>query len=439
MFSVSSSILRLVARFLRQKAGNIAITTAIAAPAVFGSAGLAFDYYTLAQQRVKLQATADAAALAATKELTVSLTGSDYAIEIAKQYASSLFTGIDPNGHLETNAKYLEKDRGIKVNLAYTWQPFFAQYFNTSVTPIKVTATAKLAGNALTCVIGLMQPQVMAKSAIHLDNRSVLQADGCSVYSNSEHRYSMRADDNAKMVAQSICAAGGIFQTGQADFEPEPMLDCPKITNPLVGRANPDHTGCDFRDAVVTADSTLRPGIYCGGLKISGNARIKLDPGIYVIKDGPFLVEESTQISGTGVGFFLTGVGSVFEFQQDTTIDLSAPETGPMAGLLFFEDLDVPHSFNFNPFFLKFMPSSVRLHKISSNNARNLLGTIYLARSILLVNANAPVADTSAYTAIVVGRLWLQEGPTLTLNADYSETSVPVPGGLMGTQPVLTE
>ena len=63
-----------------------------------------------------------------------------------------------------------------------------------------------------------------------------------------------------------------------------------------------------------------------------------------------------------------------------------------------------------------------------------LLGTIYLPRSILLVNSNAPVADKSAYTAIVAGRLWLQEGPTLTLNANYGATDVPVPGSLLGTK-----
>ena len=85
------------------------------------------------------------------------------------------------------------------------------------------------------------------------------------------------------------------------------------------------------------------------------------------------------------------------------------------------------------------MPPEVRLHKIASNNARNLLGTLYLSRSILLINADAPVADSSAYTAIVTGRLWLQKGPILTLNSDYTKTTVPVPGGLIGTKPVLTQ
>ncbi len=77
--------------------------------------------------------------------------------------------------------------------------------------------------------------------------------------------------------------------------------------------------------------------------------------------------------------------------------------TGKLAGLLFYEDRNAPHSFNFNPFDLDNLPDDVRLHKISSNNAHNLLGTLYLKNSLLLVNANAPVADQSAYTADCCG------------------------------------
>jgi hypothetical protein len=57
----------------------------------------------------------------------------------------------------------------------------------------------------------------------------------------------------------------------------------------------------------------------------------------------------------------------------------------------------------------------------------------------LLVNPNAVVASKSAYTAIVVNRLELTEGPELVLNSDYSTTDVPVPDGISsGSSVVLT-
>jgi hypothetical protein len=47
------------------------------------------------------------------------------------------------------------------------------------------------------------------------------------------------------------------------------------------------------------------------------------------------------------------------------------------------------------------------------------------------VDASNPVADQSAYTAIIVRRLDLKAAPNLVLNASYHQTDVPVPQGLV--------
>ena len=52
--------------------------------------------------------------------------------------------------------------------------------------------------------------------------------------------------------------------------------------------------------------------------------------------------------------------------------------------------------------------------------------------SQLLVDANAPVADQSAYTAIKSRKLVLDAGPNLVLNSNYAMTDIPVPSGLKG-------
>jgi hypothetical protein len=241
------------------------------------------------------------------------------------------------------------------------------------------------------------------------------------------------------MKAQSICTAGGVITFGRAYFTPSPIRDCPKIEDPLASRAAPIVSSCMEQDLEITGDTVLKPGVYCGGLTVSGNSIAELDPGVYIIKDGPLIVKDNATLTSKGVNFFLTGDNSTFHFEKDTTIDLAALDSGAMAGLLFFEDRNVSHSFDFNPFDLNNLPPEVRLNTISSNNARNLLGTIYLSKSIFLIDSDAPVADASAYTAIITGRLWLQKGPTLTLNADYSKTTVPVPNGLIGTKPILVK
>ncbi len=86
-----------------------------------------------------------------------------------------------------------------------------------------------------------------------------------------------------------------------------------------------------------------------------------------------------------------------------------------MAGLLFFEDRDTKFS---------------TYHRITSNDARRLVGTMYLPKSKLMIDANNPVADKSEYTIIIAREFELRDGPELVLNTDYESTPIPVPEGV---------
>jgi hypothetical protein len=159
----------------------------------------------------------------------------------------------------------------------------------------------------------------------------------------------------------------------------------------------------------------LSPGVYCGGLTITKNTTASLSPGVYVIKDGPLKVSGGGTLQGNNVGFYLKGNASVIDFSTDSTISLTAPKDGLLSGILFFEDRAA---------------QAQREHKILSDNARTLLGTIYLPQGTLLVDANKPVSDKSAYTIIVARRMKLDDGPNLYLNTGYDKTDIPVPQGV---------
>lgn len=383
---------------------------------------------------------------------------------------------------IETDVKVVDGFTGVQVTIKETWTPFFAQFLTDTATPIVVKAKANILGEGLICVVGLMPRS--DRAGIHMDNNSKIDAKDCGIYSNSSNRYAIRLDSHASIEARLICSVGGYGSFGWGtSISPRPLQDCPPVDDPLASRAAPTFGGCDHngleigegveippksnsdRELVTglrkwfsrysrnnptpTAPSylpetsfsnvTLVPGVYCGGLFIGQNQNVTLMPGVYVIKDGPFVVSGNAKIKGEGVGFYMTGQDSVFDFQADTSIDLVAPKTGPLAGLLMFEDRNVPHGTSFNPFNLSNLPDDIRLHRIRSNNARQLLGTVYLPHSILMIDADAPVADHSAYTAIIAWRVWLRDGPSLKLNADYKSTDVPVPSSLIGGQIVLAE
>jgi hypothetical protein len=78
------------------------------------------------------------------------------------------------------------------------------------------------------------------------------------------------------------------------------------------------------------------------------------------------------------------------------------------------------------------LPTSVKLreYRIISDDARLLLGTIYLPSGRLIIDSKKPVADRSAYTVIIARRVELYEGPNLYLNTDYAATDIPLPKGI---------
>jgi hypothetical protein len=234
-----------------------------------------------------------------------------------------------------------------------------------------------------------------------------------------------------------ICSAGGKSAAADASFTPQPATDCPTMTDPLASRQPPADEPCKYLAKIVLGGSeTLQPGVYCGGLIITLGANVKMAPGIYTIKDGPLLVNGNSTLAGENVGIYLKGQGSNLKFDSQTTISLTAPKDGPMVGLLIFDDptgASALVNLLVNPLvagkYTKLL-SSPREHLILSDNARTLLGTIYMPKGRLIIDATKPLADKSAYTVLVVQQLDLYSGPNLVLNSDYGASEIPVPPGV---------
>ena len=300
-----------------------------------------------------------------------------------------------------------------------------------------------------------------APGVFALEKNAQVTASGCSLYSNSKSTKGMYGKDASIAKAETICSAGG-FDGARANFVPTPQTDCPVIEDPLKDRAMPAIGDCITLPASAAKDPkpndaakkdagnkvettlTLDPGTYCGGLTITGKANVTLRGGVYVMKDGPLVVDKSAMLTGTDVSFFFTGNKGGLLFDKKTTISLTAPTTGTMAGLLMSEERAVsspvdPVTGLLDEVTGLLLPGTppplgqtkpMRIYRIISDNARTMLGTIYLPAGRLVIDAKKPVADQSAYTVIVAQQVNLFEGPSLYLNANYDSTSVPVPKGV---------
>lgn len=399
---------------------SIMVKFALLLPVLFSIVGGTLDYAMLVRQKTQLQEAADAAAKAAAKEFTLIDTSKHDISAITQAKVSAMVRADTAASAGELVVTGLAQLQPLQVTVV-AHQDFNAPFgvLRGKASRISVRSVAQVIGRPHICVIGLDEE---AGGTIELLSQARMTGQNCAIYSNSLSSDGIKAKNSAILSASVICSAGGT-DGGAKSFSPAPYTDCPVVSDPLADRIAPPVGACKATGLkLVSQSATLVPGVYCGGLEISGASVVALSPGIYVMKDGPLLVKDTASLSGDGVGVFLTGPDAVFKFETDTTISLAAPKGGLMAGLLFYEARN---------------QAVAATHEILSDNARTLLGTIYLPRGHLLVDAKKPVADQSAYTAIVVRTLRLYSGPNLVLNTNYDQTTVPVPEGIKGVgQPV---
>ena len=416
-------LLKQIARHLRHfslsQGGQAAVMLALSLPVLLGGVGVATDFSLYSMKKTTLQAAADQAAIAGARELSLARQDNETIAATAATIVRAYVNNDSLN--LKVKTEVMNEDNKVKVGVSEIWTPFFAHFIDSGVTPISAEATAGLFGESKLCVLALSPTGTGAVSMI---DQSSLDAQGCTVYSNSSHASSVYMGGSASIEAQHMCTVGGVTDNGSLNAG-KVVTDCPALADPLKSRTGLKVGACQFTKLIyLTGKHELQPGVYCGGLTIAGDAVVTLSPnGEYIIKDGPLVVTDKATLQGEDVGIYFTGIFGVLNFMKNATIDLSGRETGPMAGMLLFDDPSIK--------------SLLRVHNISATNARNLTGTIYLPNANLLVDPAATVGEDSAYTAIVVRRLIVQGGPTLVLNTNYNETAVPVPQGIRSSADVM--
>ena len=432
----------------------MAVIFGLSATVLVGLVGGAVDYARLAARRTQLQSAVDAGVMAGGNALKLVVSNADSIVGLTTQTIQSE-ARADPASPVSVQVTVAPDKTSVEASAEQTVKLAFGPFVGMGSMPISARAKASVVGKMRLCMLAL-DPK--AAGAFNLEKNAQVTAYDCALYSNSASATGMVGRDQALARAQTICSAGG-FRNDRANFTPNPQTGCPVIQDPLRDRPAPPVGGCSILSQVlrladivtgpskganvVATTATLEPGTYCGGLKITKNAVVTLKPGIYVMKDGPLVVDKKATLNGTDVAFYFTGNAGGLLFDKKTTISLSAPTTGVMAGLLMSEEPAV--TLPLDPALLVdtllgdiITPTPaplaaskpMRTYRIISDNARTMLGTIYLPAGRLVIDSSRPVADMSAYTVVVAQQINLYEGPNLYLNANYSGTSVPVPKGV---------
>jgi Flp pilus assembly protein TadG len=371
--------------------------------------GGVIDFASLGNQKRNLQDVADGAAIAAAREMMVAKASDQRVQAVSDSYVAANYKGAGTSD----KARIIENGRAVEVTVSADPKVYFPGPIGANAKRMTASATAEIVGGGNVCMVGLSQA---APSTLNMEDNARLTADSCAIYSNSKSSSSLNLHNMARVKANLICVAGGVAGAESA-ASPKPTEDCPALEDPLRDRPQPkvDLLNCDYLATVVTTNVTLHPGVYCGGIVVLGGTA-NLEPGLYTINNGLLKVTLGGTLKGENVGFFMSGAASIMMLDYDSHVDLTAPLTGDMAGLLFFQDRKTVLLSGY--------------HDIRSKDARRLVGTMYFPNAKLMVEARNPVADKSEYTVIIAKEFELRDGPDLVLKTDYGATPIPLPDGV---------
>ncbi len=330
-----------LARLLRDRTGGVLVYAAVAAPVLMGAAALSVDIGLWYANKRLAQSAADSAALAGSLEIVRS--GGD-----ASRISAIVLSDAATNG--------FTTGRGDTITVNYP------------------PSSGPNAGSTVAVEVIVVRPgqrllsQVLFSGDTNIVARAVAMADinnSCVWALNASSPRSFKVTGGAQVqlncgILVNSASASGLFQSGAgciqasvikvvggytvACADPSPLAGVNAFPDPLAALPAPDYGACDS-SANITVNrgqtQTLTPGTYCGKIRVSANATLEFDPGLYVLDGAGLDVSGQGIVTGSDVSFYLTqnsGVPDAITISGGATVTLSADAGGPLPGILFYHD-----------------------------------------------------------------------------------------------------
>jgi hypothetical protein len=181
-------------------------------------------------------------------------------------------------------------------------------------------------------IAGSADRSFVANSGAHIT------APDCEIHVRSTKPPSAIINADTGFDVRRICVKGRrVIMNGNADAPVETRCDA--IDDPYAGRLAEPKTDCtifNFKAKDNARAIKLLPGVYCGWTKFNGSPRIRLKPGVYVIRDGGWIVNADAKFVGKGVTIFFADTSKI-QFNHDVAIRLKPPSSGKYKGIVMYE------------------------------------------------------------------------------------------------------
>lgn len=364
---------------------------ALAAVVLFGAAALAIDVgYLRYQQRVQQSAT-DSAAMAAAVEMlypaandVVAAAKADAATNGFADNGSSLIVSVNTPPSSGPNSS---NSSAVEVLVRRKDPLFFANVFGLGSQWIQTRAVARTTTVENACIYALSGDITLAGGG-----GGGITAPTCGLITNANLNITGQANVNALTIGYvGTGPGGGTYPLGQprksvAASDPCTLYaGCRYLAN--LG-ATDLHTGCMSQSPL---PNPIPPGEYCNTLQISGNKT--MSPGLFVLDNG-ISVGGNASLAGSGVTIY--SLGGVTTLYGHVSVTLSAPTSGSMAGMVYYQPYGNSNTATFD------------------GNAGNdtFAGAMYLPSADMTFNANMPSITFLVAASITMNGGGMGAGPS---------------------------
>lgn len=345
--------------YLQDVRASVMPLVALTLPVVLSLGGLGVDAGSWLMAQRNLQTAADAAAIAGAWE-----SGRGYKDKIdysaRKEAVNNGF--VEDLGDITIGSslgagKSVVGDR-VEVVLSQRVPVFFLRLAGREYVDVKAAATASVTsvGDEF-CILSLDRS---ADGALKTSGTVDLAMPDCGIAVNSASDRGMTINGNVEITVQDVHLSGEYVITGRsAELTYDSlMVGAPPIVDPYADLTPPPFAACTAHSLShplrVTSSTTLNPGVYCGGIVITGNNTVRMNPGVYIMAGGDFNVSGGGSLTGNGVTIILTNGGGtsgptastygMFNVTGGRTVTLTASTSGTYEGIAVFQDRHAPRS-----------------------------------------------------------------------------------------------
>jgi hypothetical protein len=400
--------------------GQVMVLVCVSLIALMGMIAVVTDFSFLQHQRNMMQTAADSAAMAGSAELNygdqVVAGKADAASNGYTDGASSVTVAINnppSTGPNAANSAYVE------ATVSKPEPTYFLRALGVSTITVSARAVA-YEGNGPNCIYVLNPSASGAFSA----NGNINVASGCGLLVDSRSSTGLTAVGGATSTAPTIGVVGNYSATTGASLTPTPKIGVIAASDPLAYVQAPTVGSCAHTNFKLTGTSgsvsspyQLYAGTYCGGISINGNAWVHFNPGTYVLAGGGMGISSNTVMAGTGLTFYnTTGSGgyAAITLNGSATVNLSAPTSGTLAGILFFQDRSIP--------------STAAASSITGNSTSTFDGAIYFPTTAINFGGNS---STSGYSIVVADKLTVSGNSAIGSNYSSLTGGSPIKGAVL--------